>query len=339
MKATPPTATGCPLGAPPSATDAALASVGPQSSDDLANTVILAGAGLSMGAPTCAPLARELVEATFDTFTGPIRRLVGSDIQCLRSYVVGMRLELFLEVLAREIPVETLVGIYGDLDRREPNYNHFAVASLGARSVLTTNQDLFFEEAASIAGAQVQFDHIHGRIDDPRSIVTLLRQLMRGMAESARAQMSVVRGREVVVMGYSGRDRDVMAALAHFQPRRVTWLTHPQEESWHPPPEVVACKRRLQGAMEFAVVNATSWLASRLSAESRRRLDGLGQSPSPRSEGAGVFTVAPTVFDDVCLRDRLLVVAHLFNRRPGGSEQAARVYRQILSHFDAPPRL
>src|SRR5207302_229233 len=111
-----------------------------------------------------------------------------------------LRLELMLELLARELDPAILVEIFRILERGEPNANHAAIAMSNVRAVVTTNQDLLLEAAGSR-----RVLHLHGRVDDPGSIITLLSQYVEGLPlPTATALTKAVKGRPLVVVGYSG---------------------------------------------------------------------------------------------------------------------------------------
>jgi len=172
-----------------------------------------------------ARAAVDLIWEHSQCFGPDARRLVLSALQWSTRQEPALRLELVLELLARELDPKVLVGVFGLLEVGEPNINHAALALSDARRIVTTNQDLLLEDAARRVGRRRRVLHLHGRFDQPRSIIALLSQYVDGLpAPTSDAFTKAVDGRHVVVVGYSGRDRDVMPLLAYA--RSIRWIHH-----------------------------------------------------------------------------------------------------------------
>ncbi len=312
--------------------------IGPAADDELRATIVLAGAGISKAPPTCGPLGAEMVTSVFHgLMSAPSLTLPRGCKRWLAGRIGSLRLELFLQLLAKEIPRRTLVGIYQHLANREPNLNHFGLTALGL-PIVTTNQDLLLEEAARRLGIVASITHLHGSIDRPDSIVTVLDQYLRGLAAAQRDKLSLVNNQHLVVMGYSGQDRDVMAVLGRLDPRSVTWLVHPQADGsvYVPPPEVRECRSRLGDRIRFFEVEADRWLDARQPARWRQRLQreapGAGSSPTrPPPRRLETFSSVPLI-------RRFLSVAWVVAHFVGGTQRAADCFKRIDDHLGPCPR-
>jgi tetratricopeptide (TPR) repeat protein len=198
---------------------------------------VLCGAGISLLPPSRLPdgstLARRLIELVLD---GPVvfdGEAFDEVLAALRPRPDGeqdLRLELVFELLAHELDPGLLVEVFRLLEGAAPNANHYGLLLSGAAEILTLNQDVLFEQAAQALGHPDPDDcvvHLHGRCDQPATIVTLISQYLAGLPPGLADSLRVaVEDRVVVVIGYSGRDRDVMPALAQAKPREVRWVRY-----------------------------------------------------------------------------------------------------------------
>lgn len=195
----------------------------------------------------------------------------------------ALRLELVFEVLARELDPDVLVHVYRLLEGASPNANHFAVLAAGAREIVTLNQDVLLEEAAQLLGRAPPILHLHGRCDRPDTIVTLLREYLSGLDGLVGKRFDrAVANRDVVVIGYSGRDRDVMSALVRARPRSVLWIAYvPPGKSFVPAPELQLLAAGLGARLRIEESSDPSgWLRQHLSVSARRRVERAQQKVS-----------------------------------------------------------
>lgn len=188
--------------------------------------VVLTGAGISIDPPSEVPDGNELVRRTWARL---IRDLPGEYIHILRPVTeafggstrpqVPIYLEPLMEVLS--VHVESwpiLVSTYVDVSTTRFNGNHHMLASLGAQQI-TLNMDKLLEAA----GASPH--HLHGTWDEPESIITTVRQYSDGLPASLWASLvDALSNRNVLVLGYSGRDTDVMPALSSARPKVLHWI-------------------------------------------------------------------------------------------------------------------
>jgi len=190
--------------------------------------VILCGAGISLDPPSRLPSGAKLLRSVIGMLLDSDDIVLDGDcIRQLRRVVRDLRLELALELLARHINPRTLVQVYAVLRRAVPNYNHLALATADVQ-IITTNQDTLIEAAAERLGTTPDVLHLHGRCDRPATVVTLISQYMAGLPRTSVCRFQEkLRARNVLVLWYSGRDRDIMGVLEESSVAHVEWVLHP----------------------------------------------------------------------------------------------------------------
>jgi hypothetical protein len=185
-------------------------------------TTVLCGAGISV--PSRLPDGQTLARHAFDliwrhshSYSPELRSVVHEALLWHPRREPALRLELLLELLARHLDSAVLVRIFELLRGATPNLAHFALLLSDAAAIVTTNQDDLLEAAAATLGDRwpaQRLLHLHGDCRRPASIITTISQYVAGLPEpTASTYANVVTGRAVVVVGYSGRDRDVMPRL------------------------------------------------------------------------------------------------------------------------------
>ncbi|MBV8367474.1 MAG: hypothetical protein JO036_00870 [Candidatus Eremiobacteraeota bacterium] len=187
-----------------------------------------------------------------------------------RSVTQRLRLELFLEILTKEISPTTIFKPFERLRGASSNVNHLAIVALTSRPIMTTNQDLLLEDAARRLSTRRRVIHLHGKSDNLSSIIAIVSQYLGGLDGRVRRpfEREVADGK-VLVLGYSGRDRDVMQLIIGAKPRAVKWLLH-CDSPVHP--EVEHAHKILGKRMQLVRVDTTSWLCDHLP---RRVLEGI----------------------------------------------------------------
>jgi hypothetical protein len=92
------------------------------------------------------------------------------------------------------------------------------------------------------AGPHTKVTHLHGKWYRPKSIRTTVAHYSHGLARRLRRDFGhAIRGKNVLVIGYSGRDTDVMPLIEANPPRRLVWVG-PHASKWEY--EVVQLRRR-----------------------------------------------------------------------------------------------
>jgi hypothetical protein len=191
------------------------------------NTAFLCGAGASQGSglpdgQALAVLAFDHVWAGANVYPAAALDAVHDALRWPPAGEPRLRLELILDLMAKEIKADVLAGIYSVLLGASPCLAHYTLAAAGM-PIVTTNQDELIEDAAIKLGVTADVMHLHGLASRPQSIVTMLSQYVDGLsppiAQQLRDRLTCC---HLVVLGYSGRDLDIMPHL--YRAPRVTWL-------------------------------------------------------------------------------------------------------------------
>lgn len=242
-----------------------------------------------------------------------------------------LRLETFLEILAGEVSAEIAFKPFTSLEKAEPCFAHFAILALSRGTLITTNQDILFERAAQLLRSPRRIIHVHGRCDQIASIVTIISQYLGGLDRSIRASFqNVIRGRPVVVFGYSGRDRDVMPALIAARPKRVEWLLHAGSPI---SPELERARVILGDRLVIESVDSNQWLESQLTSSERTRIRALATALPDKPPPLRYDWFRPITFVQ---RNRAVarILEHL-----GAYREALDVYRQLCKATKKDARL
>ncbi len=293
--------------------------------------VILFGAGISLAEPANLPSPDDLIGGAYLSLVRQLSARLGDALDELRSDEVvaairRLRLELGLEYVARELGASVAASAYECLTTARPNKNHYLLAGLAdlGFSLATTNQDVLVEAAAEELGHSIREPmHLHGRVDRPMTIRTTLTQLREGLPRKPRGMFGeLIEGRALLVVGYSGRDPDVLSVVRHFPPSRIFWLSHKgsvyreverlhhdlwvgdltatlaqvvQQANRRPPPRP-AMKRRTTDRAEIRLRVPDSMSSSKVAIAISRLLDPTGfarltmrlldRVPAKRGEGA-----------------------------------------------------
>lgn len=203
-------------------------------------TAVLTGAGISRDPPSNLPDAATLALEVWGALRDSLPNVIDSVLEAkVRSRLGDVRMEQFLELLTKKgtIPTEIIVDVYQRVGGVAFNENHLRLAALQTKH-FTVNMDTLIEDA----GKDVNVTHLHGRWDDPTSIRTTVAQYSRGLDNQMRSEFcDAMRDSTVLVIGYSGRDTDVMPIIEENPPKRLVWVG-PDMSTWEY--EVVALQKR-----------------------------------------------------------------------------------------------
>ena len=289
-----------------------------------ADASILCGAGISVGSglPDGQELAAEAFRhvvrgnRVFDsTATAEVlKKLAWSSTE------PALRLELLLEIMGRDIPVEVLAGVYSMVLTAAPSFPHFVLAA-SARPLITTNQDALIEAASAQLGSAVKPLHLHGIASAPETIMTTLSQYSAGLPSPIKETFhrNLV-DRHLIVLGYSGRDLDVMPMLRLA--RHITWLHY---QAAGAPAAFGAELQRLRRDMGrrlhvVATDNPAGWLAARLPLSAQHAAADAAAAAG-HSSPVAIDDRARAAFDAVAAIDKRLAIARILMHT--GQPQAA----------------
>lgn len=301
------------------------------SAENLNNCRFFVGAGASFdsGLPSGGDFSDRVFDLLLHTSATALNL---NNIARLRNIVrqpQQLRLEIFLEILTLEISASTVFKPFELLLSAKPNFNHLAVASLSSGAVITTNQDLLLEKAASLLRSRRRIIHLHGRCDALGTIITIISQYLGGLDRRVRRPFrDEVAGKDVIVLGYSGRDRDVMQALIDAKPRSVRWLLHTKTRARASiiSPELEHARQILGRRLVVIPTDTSAWLRERLSSEQIERIAALGKSEAPQSPTMPLSVYA--AFRRISALQRYRAIARLLEHL-GEYGEARRIYQRL----------
>lgn len=211
--------------------------------------VLFCGAGISESAPSSAPLWTPMRDAIIQ---GSIDRTVKAGSNWDQPYPARMAAfakhpvlsriapEILFQVVEASLGIGPFASLLASVGLGKPNKNHRAIAALADRghisSIVTTNFDCHIEQCLSdigvpfvtlpdessvetwkdnSRGAQgLVLFKIHGSLDRTASLVATVKAAGRTLSRhKACALRDLLSTRQVLLIGYSGRDYDVFPAL------------------------------------------------------------------------------------------------------------------------------
>lgn len=185
--------------------------------------VVLTGAGISFDPPSSLPRAEVLALEVWSAVRDSLGELVDADLDAkVRQRLGSVRMEQFLELLTKKetIPTGIIIDVYQLVAGAAYNENHQRLAAIRAKH-FTVNMDTLIEDADH----RVDITHLHGRWNEPESIRTTVAHYSQGLDPDLRYQFTAaIRDATVLVIGYSGRDTDVMPLFDDYPPKRLVWV-------------------------------------------------------------------------------------------------------------------
>lgn len=303
------------------------------------NTTFLCGAGASQasGLPdgqALAALAFDHVWAGASVYPAAALDAVRDALRWPPTGEPRLRLELILDLMAKEVKADVLAGIYSVLLGASPCLAHYALAAAGM-PIVTTNQDELIEDAAGRLGVAVDVMHLHGLASRPHSIVTMLSQYVDGLSPPIAQQLrDRLTGCHLVVLGYSGRDLDIMPHL--YRAPRVTWL-HFQPTGGGPPPalEVRALRAFLGRRMRIVPHPApVLWLLNQLPATAKDAALSAAPAGPVAAASPSLTREALKAFAEIPLVQRRLAIGRVLLH----VDQAEIAYHGLMRAARSHPR-
>jgi uncharacterized membrane protein YidH (DUF202 family) len=196
---------------------------------------ILTGAGISIPSPSVLPDGNALASIAWRLVNFELGALDERQVQAVTDRFWGendgLRLEQLIDVMTFGIDLKVLVSAYDAVADAKHNYIHLRLVELAAASLFTVNMDSLLEDACKALGANQSLTHLHGIHSDHDSIVTTISQYLQDLPPHLHQQLrEAITGKRVLVVGYSGRDRDIMPLFRLYAPQELTWLVHPRAD-------------------------------------------------------------------------------------------------------------
>jgi tetratricopeptide (TPR) repeat protein len=166
---------------------------------------------------------------------------------------------------------------------------------------------------------------LHGTCDRVSSIITIISQYLGGLnRRTRRAFEAAIQGNTVIVVGYSGRDLDIMPILVEGGAAAIKWIMH----KGPPSPEVIRACAVLGNRLELVPAHTGRWLKARLIERGQLRTNALPMStepkrlPMPKPVRRAFTAVAPAA--------RNWAVAKVYEQL-GRHDQALAIYQRLSS--------
>ena len=191
--------------------------------------IVITGAGISRDAPADLPGAEDLTLEVWNALASSFDPTIDPGLDAaVRRRLGSMRMEQVLELVTqgRALPVRLVVNVYRRVGNAAFNENHLRLAALDVQH-FTLNMDSLIEDAGP--GARVV--HLHGRWNRPKTIRTTVGHYSRGLSRRLTHRFGrALKGSNVLVIGYSGRDLDVITMFGRYRPAFITWVNRDPEE-------------------------------------------------------------------------------------------------------------
>ena len=221
--------------------------------------VVVAGAGISMLAPSSLPDWRGFCDALVEGAKRVAREADGAD-DTVRAAIGRIQLDDIgakgmSEYVVKIIGSEFYFPVLGALDGAVPNANHRALAQMARegslRAIVTTNFDTLIEKAFdregvplqvvseaknyrdAATGASCTLFKIHGSVNELTSLVDTIGQKIQGLPATVRDALAVLFAEHhALVVGYSGADLEFGAdylclTAARGSRHGLTWFLRP----------------------------------------------------------------------------------------------------------------
>lgn len=188
------------------------------------NICFLTGAGISKIHPANLTLGYELKNKLIELITAKKKfKRYRDRIMTLPKYRSAIPELIFQPIY--ECLGERIYSVFECL--KSENFNHIH-AKLGwyhstkGASIYTTNFDTLIEQAST---SPIHVEHLHGSIDRPEDMIIRIYQVGRGIRKNISNQFKLKnKGKVLLVLGYSGNDKDIMTLLNHTDFKRIVWL-------------------------------------------------------------------------------------------------------------------
>lgn len=195
---------------------------------------VISGAGISTSLPSALPTGADLADIAWRILIRDVD-IDASVVECVQGRIKSddLRLEQLLNVMMVGkvgMPLDALVTVYASVKSAEFNYLHARLTELDGAIHFTVNMDTLLESAASAQHIRTTLFHLHGRWDEPSSIITTISQYLDRLdPESEQLFGRALANKRVLVTGYSARDRDIYPLLKKYPPAELTWLVYPSK--------------------------------------------------------------------------------------------------------------
>lgn len=187
---------------------------------------VLAGAGISMVRPTNLPSGDELRNLVIKTITATNELTQYVDLLIKDFNYTNLLPELMFQSLWEHMEHQ-LGGFFRVLQPANQNEIHRFLMEISNNffvSIATTNFEHLIEGTDK---PHKHILHLHGSLSKTESLVIRLNQIGRTIPlPITKAFLNSVKGKSILILGYSGRDSDVMRLVDSSEAEDVLWLFH-----------------------------------------------------------------------------------------------------------------
>jgi tetratricopeptide (TPR) repeat protein len=209
--------------------------------------VVFFGSGISIWEPSSLPSGEQFSAALFQLLHGALGSLEPREARLLSEIFQNLPFEVINEGSPNK---STLRGLLSSLySKKDPNNLHRLLArefvAGHIASLITPNYDLSVEEAIAeierVQGKAIQYTRVveisdvitdttrpqyfklHGSADLPSSLVFSLNQEAHLPDWKVTRLTELVRGKRVLILGYSGKDFDICPEIQAAKPSELYW--------------------------------------------------------------------------------------------------------------------
>ena len=192
----------------------------------LGRLAVLAGAGISMVRPTNLPSGDELRDLAIKTITATTELSPYFELLKQDENYTNLLPELMFQSLWEHMGHQ-LGGFFRVLEPANQNEIHRFLRDLSKNytvAIATTNFEHLIEGNAEPSRNIL---HLHGSLSETETLVIRLNQVGRTIPlPIANKFLRSINGKTVLILGYSGRDSDVMRLVDTTEAEDIMWLFH-----------------------------------------------------------------------------------------------------------------
>lgn len=188
--------------------------------------IFFTGAGISYDYPTSLPLGNELIDIILTALNCKFV------VESMKDKDKYLRPEVVMQVLYEKFGTKLLESLVY-FEKAQPNRIHHVInilCAFNSNKIITTNLDLCHEKAIT---GKIEILHLHGKVDDYKSITYSLNQVGRAKNTKIVSQLPSIltSGKAVIFLGYSGLDEFDIVPVLQYCESNFLWVQHSLSDS------------------------------------------------------------------------------------------------------------
>lgn len=196
------------------------------------NISFLIGAGVSKVLPSSLPLGNDIKDSLIRLITAKKElnkhRKIIFRSKKYKRLIPELIFQPLYETLERKI-----YQAFDILNTNSFNHLHECIAWIylhKGSNIYTTNFDVLIEQSSS---KKIEVNHLHGAINRPDEMVIRIYQVGRGIPKGIATKFKKDNnGKVLVVLGYSGNDKDIISLINNTKFKFVLWLVRGLDDKW-----------------------------------------------------------------------------------------------------------